>query len=114
MQNVLDEFASEVRKRRKKLHYTQKQLAEKLHMSSRTIIDLENCRSNPRFETIAYIAQELDISLDALLFPHTATATVPKSVADYFSGMSESEVQKYIVLCQHADTFRTEKVEATV
>lgn len=49
-----------------------------------------------------------------LLFPDTASATVAKSVADYFSGMSEAEVQKYIVLCQHADTFRTEKVEATV
>ena len=83
-------------------------------MSSRTIIDLENCKSNPHFETIASIAQELDISLDALLFPIIATATVPKSTADHFSGMSESEVQKYIALCQHTDTLRTEKVKATV
>lgn len=114
MQNVLDEFASEVRKRRKKLHYTQKQLADRLHMSTRTIIDLENCRSNPRFETIAYIAQELDISLDAFLFPDTSITPVSKSVADYFSGKSEAEVQKYIALCECADSFRTDKVEATV
>lgn len=114
MQNVLDAFASEVRKRRKKLHYTQKQLADRLHMSSRTIIDLENGRSNPRFETIVYIAQELDISLDAILFPETANTTVSKSVADYFSGMNEAEAQKYIALCQCADDCHSDRVEVAV
>ena len=103
MQIVLDMFASEVRRRRKKLNYTQKQLAEKLNMSTRTIIDLENCKSSPRFETIVYIAQALDISLDALLFPNTVTSTVSKSVTDFFSGKSEKEVQKYISLCHHID-----------
>ena len=34
-------------------------------MSVRTIIEIELGRSNPRFETVALLAEELNISLDA-------------------------------------------------
>lgn len=41
---------------------TQKALAERLHMSVRTIIEIEKCKSNPKFETVALLAKELNIS----------------------------------------------------
>lgn len=69
MQNVLDTFAAEVLRKRKAIGYTQRQLADKLHMSIRTIQDLEHGISNPKAETILLIARELDISIDAILFP---------------------------------------------
>ena len=61
MKNMLDDFASEVRRKRNMSGYTQRQLAEKLHMSIRTILDLENGVSNPKFETVLLIAKELNI-----------------------------------------------------
>lgn len=64
--------------------------------------------SSPRFETVATIARELNISLDASVFQNIKTDSVSKSVVDFFSGKSEEEIQKYILLCQQADTFKSE------
>ena len=58
------------------------------------------------------IAKEMNISLDAIVFPDTATATVSKTVTDFFAGKSEAEIQKYISLCQQADAFKTDKKKA--
>ena len=51
----------------------------------------------------------MNISLDAIVFPDTATATVSKTVTDFFAGKSEAEIQKYISLCRQADAFKTDK-----
>lgn len=107
MQNMLDDFASEVRRKRIISGYTQRQLAERLHMSIRTILDLENGVSNPKFETAVLIARELNISIDAILFPDLPIGTVSKSVVDFFAGKSEAEIQKYISLCQQADQLKS-------
>ena len=106
MHNLLDDFASEVRRKRKIVGYTQRQLAEKLHMRIRTIQDLENGISNPKAETVFLIAKELNISIDAILFPELSTSTVSKTVVDFFAGKTESEIQKYISLCQQADQLK--------
>ena len=109
MNNTVDSFAAALRAARAKRHLTQRALAEKLHMSVRTIIEIELGRSNPRFETVALLAEELNNSLDAIIFPDTAAATGSKTVTDFFAGKSEAEVQKYISLCQQADAFKTDK-----
>ena len=69
MNNPLDLFAWKVRSERKRQHLTQRKLAERLNMNARTIIDLETCQSNPKFETVALVAKELNISVDAAIFP---------------------------------------------
>ena len=109
MKNPVDSFAAALRAARAKRHLTQRALADNLHMSVRTIIEIELGRSNPRFETVALLAKEMNISPDAIVFPDTATATVSKSVTDFFAGKSEAEIQKYISLCQQADAFKTDK-----
>lgn len=106
MQNALDIFGKEVSNKRKKLNITQQQLAEKLHMCVRTIIQLENGKSNPKFETVVLIAKELNISLDSFLFPNSNPNSVSKTVIDFFSGKSEVEIQKYISLCEQADSLK--------
>ncbi len=106
MKNMLDDFASEVRRKRNMSGYTQRQLAEKLHMSIRTILDLENGVSNPKFETVLLIAKELNISIDAILFPELSTSTVSKAVIDFFAGKTETDIQKYILLCQQAEQLK--------
>lgn len=57
MNNPLDLFAWKVRSERKRQHLTQRKLAERLNMNARTIIDLETCQSNPKFETVALVAK---------------------------------------------------------
>lgn len=106
MYNPIDAFAKALRSARKRQGFTQRQLADKLHMSVRTILEAEQGRSSPKFETVVLLAKDLNISLDAIVFPDTTVSTVSKSVIDFFSGKSETEIQKYIRLCQQADTLK--------
>lgn len=106
MKNPLDLFAADLRTARIKRNLTQQELAEKLHMCVRTIIEIEKCKSSPRFETVATLARELNISLDAVVFQNLQSDTISKSVVDFFDGKSEDEIQKYIALCQQADTLK--------
>ena len=114
MQDLLEGFGTELRRKRKKLHLTQKQLAAKLNMSDRTIMDIENSKIVPQLDTVVYISRELGISLDALLFPNSNTGSIPKTASDFFTGKTESEAQKYIALCQCAEAIHADKVKATV
>ncbi|RAQ30077.1 XRE family transcriptional regulator [Hydrogeniiclostridium mannosilyticum] len=109
MTNYLDEFAAEVRRKRKLLNLTQQQLATKLNMSTRTIIALENNYSNPKGETIFLIARELNISLDSIVFSNMTTEHISKLVIDFFSGKSDAEIQKYIALCQQAEQLKAQR-----
>lgn len=68
MNNLLDSFASAMRSARIKRGLTQRALAERLNMSVRTIIEIERCRSSPKFETVMLLARELNVSLDAIVF----------------------------------------------
>ena len=103
MNNPLDLFAWKVRSERKRQHLTQKQLAERLGMNPRTIIDLETGKSNPKFETVVLVARELNISVDAAIFPEMVNQTVSKTVVDFFAGKSEAEIEKFIALCKQAE-----------
>lgn len=109
MNDPVDSFGIALRIARKKQNLTQRALADKLHMSVRTIIEAEQGHSNPKFETVALLSRELNISLDAIIFPDSVITPVSKSVVDFFSSKSETEIQKYILLCQQADTLKNEK-----
>lgn len=109
MNNPLDLFAWRVRTERKMQHLTQKQLAERLRINPRTIIDLENCQSNSKFETVVLVAKELNISVDAAIFPEMVNKTVPKTVVDFFAGKSEAEIEKYIALCKQTEAFQKDE-----
>lgn len=108
MNNPLDLFAWKVRSERKRQHLTQRKLAERLNMNARTIIDLETCQSNPKFETVALVAKELNISVDAAMVG-MVNQTVSKTVVDFFAGKSEAEIEKYIALCKQAEAFQKDE-----
>ena len=102
MQKTYERLAFAVRNGRKRENLTQAELAEKLHMSIRTIQDIENQKNNPKFETIVLICKELNISFDAILYPDLPVTTVSKTVIDFFKDKSEIDTQKYIDLCKKA------------
>ena len=104
--NFLDLFAQKLREKREQKKITQRELAERLNMCTRTVIEIEKCKSNPKFETVALISEEMDISLDGIVFHDRAPQTVAKCVVDYFAGKSEEESQRYIDLCRSADKLK--------
>ncbi|HJC43384.1 MAG TPA: helix-turn-helix domain-containing protein [Candidatus Mediterraneibacter gallistercoris] len=56
-----------IRKARKVLGITQKELGEKLGISQAAIGQLENDRSNPKMETLRKISKALDVSISELI-----------------------------------------------
>ena len=107
--NFLDLFACVLREKREFMKVTQRDLADKLGMCNRKIMEIEGCKSSPRFETVALIAREMNISLDSVVFHDTPPQEIPKCVSDYFAGKSEAEAQRYIALCQNAENLRDDK-----
>jgi len=101
----LDKFSADVRTARKKKELSQRTLADKLNMSYRTILDLENGKSSPRAETVFLIATYLDISLDAILFDENSDTMSP-TVFEFFSGKTQEEANRYIALCRQADALK--------
>ena len=100
MQKTYERLAFAVRNGRKREKLTQAELAERLHMSIRTIQDIENQKNNAKFETIVLICKELNISFDAILYPDIPVSSASKCVMDFFKNKSENESQKYIDFCK--------------
>lgn len=48
--NFLDLFAQKLREKREQKKITQRELAERLNMCTRTVIEIEKCKSNPKFK----------------------------------------------------------------
>ena len=105
METALDKLAKAVREAREKRGISQRELARKLNMNTRTVMDLEIGRSNPKGETIFLIANELNISLDAILYSGTAQPNaVSIDVLKFFSDKSEAEAEAYIQICRQIET----------
>ena len=110
MNNPVDEFCLTLRQVRKKKGITQIELAQKLGLNHRTIMDAEALKSNPKFETVAALAKELNISLDAVVFPDSLSPNaVPKCVVDFFQGISEAEAQQFIAICENIRAIQSKK-----
>lgn len=110
MQSALDKLAKTVRNAREKKGLSQRELARKLNMNMRTIMDLEMGRSNPKGETIFLIAEELHISLDALIYTNTTQPNaVSIDVLEFFSDKSAEESATYIEICRQIETLHTKE-----
>ena len=104
MHDPIVEFGSAVRAKRAGLDLTQRELAEKMNTSMRTVSKVENAQNNPRFDTVVQFARELNIGIDAIILGISSDENaVPYCVRDFFSGMSEEQARKYIELCRQAD-----------
>ena len=105
---ALDLLAKAVREAREERGLSQRELARKLSMNTRTIMDLEICRSNPKGETIFLIARELHISLDAIAHAGTSRPnSVSADVLEFFSGKDDTESKDYIDLCRQVEKGRS-------
>lgn len=56
-----------VKEERLRRNLSQNALAELVHVSLRTISDIENYNGNPRFENLLLLASYLNLSLDAMI-----------------------------------------------
>ena len=97
-------FGRAVREERCRQKISQKQLAQKLGMSVRTIMSVENSNGNPRFETICLLARALNISVDAAIFEEGKQSSEAKERAKLFLAThTDEEIDKFVKLCETAE-----------
>lgn len=97
MVQYLQQFGAAVKIARKERHLSQQALADRLSMSKRTIVNIEQGKTNAKAETLFMVAIELKISMDAILLP--GQQDVDPKVADFFRGKKPKAVHQYLTVC---------------
>ena len=69
MQDIKQNLADAVREARTKLGLSQEQLAEVLGFDSRTILNIENGRGNPKFENLCALIRYLNLTDNKIFYP---------------------------------------------
>lgn len=62
-------------------------------MHQRTIIDIDNCNTILDFDTVIYIAREMNIRLEPILFPNAVSEGISKSAFDFFQDKDEAGIK---------------------
>ena len=73
MDNTLKQIGKRLYERRKQLHMTQDELAERSNVTAQTISTAELGKKAMRADTIVRVCAALDISADYLLFGHISS-----------------------------------------
>ena len=90
-----------VREARMNLELSQNTLAERSHVSLRTISDIETYKANPRFDSLCSLASYLNISIDAVIKDrkNNSGSTTMQQILIELESCSEEE--QVIVLQTH-------------
>lgn len=77
VKKLLGDLVKEERLRR---NLSQNSLAEQVHISLRTISDIENYTANPHLDTLCSLVRYLNISLDSILLKNVT----PMDISSYY------------------------------
>jgi DNA-binding XRE family transcriptional regulator len=78
MHDYIKNLATVVRTAREELGLSQAALAEQIGCDTRTILNIENNRGNPKFEILCQIISYLQISADKIFYPEISQTGVHK------------------------------------
>ncbi len=94
MNQSISVLGSVVRKLRKEKHLSQEALAEKIGVCKRTIIDIENCTGNPKFEILCKLVRELDLPIYQVFYPEVSeNEKMQKVLIEEIKTCTESEMK---------------------
>ena len=93
MHNDMKLMGRVIRKARENKSITQSALAEKIDVSLRTIIAIENGKRNPTFEVLYRLIQALDIPADLIFRPDDAANTPEQEqfIREYLSATEQEQ-----------------------
>jgi len=105
----MKQYAKAIRENRKKLGWTQKQLAEKIHASQQAIARWENEVTEPRTENLQALSEALGVPLSH--FIDRDTSTTDEEFNALYSSLSLNDKKKtldYIRLLKRQEIERNE------
>jgi transcriptional regulator with XRE-family HTH domain len=92
MHNDLDKLGDIIKNARKNKDITQEQLAEKMNISPRYLMSIENENKKPSYNVLFRLIRELGISADTIFFPEDKC---PKTEID--------QITRLLCLCDERD-----------
>lgn len=84
-----------IKKRRKELKLTQKELAKKIGCAEITLRQYENDKRKPDFKTLSIIAIMLEVTLRELIPLELQQSTTSSNITELFSGFSSEEFKNF-------------------
>ena len=97
MQYMKENLAHLVREARMGLGLSQEKLAEILGFDSRTILNIEAGRGNPKFDNLCSLVTYLNLSADDIFYPDsTGEKPIIQKLSMLLNGCSEQEAEMLI------------------
>ena len=102
MQDIKQILANAVREARTELGLSQEKLAEALGVDTRTILNIEAGRGNPKFERLYPLITYLKIPADRIFYPEaiSPSPTLQKLLAE-LNGCSEREAADLLPMIRY-------------
>lgn len=116
MDNFSRSLGDTVRFYRKKLGLTQNELAERIHVEKRTILNIENYKANPKMEILYPLIRELQANPMSIFYPENgASLDISTQFQMFLSQCSAHEISFLYAVCQGVlDALRSENKVPTV
>ena len=112
MQEIHYSLGNSIRDARERKKLTQSELAEKVSVTTRTILDIENHRGNPRFNVLYDIIRVLNIPADLIFHPRSSkdenSAELFMKELDVYSERDRNFVYSMISLLMRELKFRSD------
>lgn len=88
------EIGMAIKAERKKAGLTREQLAERIHISTRYLISIENDGQAPSFDILYVLIRTFNISMDQYIFDETkeSISTVRRNINYMLESLSEKEL----------------------
>lgn len=88
------EIGMAIKAERKKAGLTREQLAERIHISTRYLISIENDGQAPSFDILYMLIRTFNISMDQYIFDETkeSISTVRRNINYMLESLSEKEL----------------------
>ena len=105
-----------VRLYRKKLGLTQSELADRIHVEKRTILNIENYKANPKMEILYPLVRELQANPMSIFYPESnASIDVSTQFQMFLSQCSAHEISFLYAVCQGVlEALRSENNVSTI
>lgn len=95
------EMGNRIIQKRREIHVSQKELANRLNISNNHLSNIENGKAGPSFELFIDICKELNISSDFLIFeyihPKTSDALIEK--INLCSDENKMVISRFVDFC---------------
>ena len=90
-----ERIGERIKKRRKEMHLSQSELAEKVDLSNNHISSIETGKQGFSMETLALICDALEVSPDYLLLGNMHSYNIPEEIAETLKLCSEEDIEYF-------------------